>query len=76
MISQFALAIPALLLYELAIIAVKYVERSKGKPPKSPSTDVTPAEPASLNCLRVIERRRAGFRADAVHRHRRGFPHA
>ena len=33
-ISQFALAIPTLLLYELAIFSVKYVERGKAKPPK------------------------------------------
>jgi sec-independent protein translocase protein TatC len=31
-ISQFALAIPTLLLYELAIFAVKYVERGRAKP--------------------------------------------
>jgi sec-independent protein translocase protein TatC len=31
-ISQFALAIPTLLLYELAIFAVKYVERGRKKP--------------------------------------------
>ena len=33
-ISQFALAIPTLLLYELAIFSVKYVERGNAKPPK------------------------------------------
>jgi sec-independent protein translocase protein TatC len=31
-ISQFALAIPTLLLYELAILAVKYVERGRARP--------------------------------------------
>jgi sec-independent protein translocase protein TatC len=31
-ISQFALAIPTLLLYELAILSVRYVERGKAKP--------------------------------------------
>jgi sec-independent protein translocase protein TatC len=31
-ISQFALAIPTLLLYELAILSVKFVEKSKAKP--------------------------------------------
>jgi sec-independent protein translocase protein TatC len=35
-ISQFALAIPTLLLYELAIFAVKFVERGR----KTPGTDV------------------------------------
>jgi sec-independent protein translocase protein TatC len=38
-ISQFALAIPTLLLYELAIFSVKYVERGRAKPPTdTPST--------------------------------------
>jgi sec-independent protein translocase protein TatC len=32
-ISQFALAVPTLLLYELAIIAVRFVEKDKAKPP-------------------------------------------
>ncbi len=36
-ISQFALAIPTLLLYELAILAVKFVERGR----KTPGTSVT-----------------------------------
>jgi sec-independent protein translocase protein TatC len=37
-ISQFALAIPTLLLYELAILAVKYVERGRKKPEASVTT--------------------------------------
>jgi sec-independent protein translocase protein TatC len=38
-ISQFALAIPTLLLYELAIFSVKYVEKGRAKPPAdTPST--------------------------------------
>jgi sec-independent protein translocase protein TatC len=32
-ISQFALAVPTLLLYELAIVAVRFVEKDKAKPP-------------------------------------------
>jgi sec-independent protein translocase protein TatC len=36
-ISQFALAVPTLLLYEIAILAVKVVEKGR----KKPSTDVT-----------------------------------
>jgi sec-independent protein translocase protein TatC len=37
-ISQFALAIPTLLLYELAIFAVKMVEKDRAKPKDEPSS--------------------------------------
>ncbi len=37
-ISQFALAVPTLLLYELAILSVKYVERGRAKPEADTAT--------------------------------------
>ena len=42
-ISQLALALPLMILYEGSIWAAKWVE-PKAKPAADPSTDVTPAE--------------------------------